>query len=157
MLENFRREPIRSQAVKDAARGAPCTARFDGICNFNPDTTVWCHMNGVRYGKGTGGKAHDVCGFDGCSSCHEYFDRGHATHPVLSAEDFHMAVLGAVLESYVRRINLGVIVVPQDEPKSAHEKPVKARKPREQRAKVPHDPNRKIPSRPMRRKEAPVV
>jgi len=145
MLENFREEPIRSQAIKDAARGAPCSARFNGICNFNPETTVWCHMNGARYGKGTGSKAHDVCGFDGCSSCHEYFDRGHATHPVLSPEEFHLAVLGAVLESYVRRIRLGIVVVPQDEPKPVSKRPVAKHKPRGERKAINSNPT--IPQR----------
>ncbi|MGV8950125.1 MAG: nuclease domain-containing protein [Cypionkella sp.] len=144
---------IRSQAVLDSARGAPCSVRFPGICNGNAETTVWCHLNGHAFGKGAGIKAHDIAGFAGCSSCHEYYDRGHGTKPLLSTDTLLECVLSAVLESYVRLIVSGVVTVPQDTPKPAHERPIPARKPKAERAKVPNNPDRKIPSRPMRTKE----
>lgn len=127
---------IASQAVIDSARGAPCSARFPGICNYDPATTVWCHLNGARYGKGMGMKAHDVLGFAGCSSCHEYYDRGHATHPVLSNDQLLESVLGAVCESYVRLIVAGIVTVPLDKETPSHQRPIAARKPKAQRAKV---------------------
>jgi hypothetical protein len=147
---------IASQAVIDSARGAPCSARFPGICNHDPATTVWCHLSGGRFGKGMGMKAHDVLGFAGCSACHEYYDRGHATHPILTTDELLEGVLGAVCESYVRMIVSGIIIVPQSEQRSAQSRPVKARKPKAERARVPSNPDRKIPSRPMRSKGRPA-
>lgn len=137
---------IRSQKIIGAARGAPCSARFPGICNGNAETTVWCHLNGAKFGKGAGVKAHDVLGFDGCSSCHAYYDVGHGTRPLISTDTLLECVLSAVCESYVRRIVLGVIIVPRDPERLSSERPVKPRKPPEQRAKVPAS-DRPIPQR----------
>lgn len=147
---------IRSQAVLDSAKGAPCAARFPGVCNGNPETTVWCHLNGYRFGKGAGLKAHDVCGFAGCSSCHAYLDVGHGTKPLVSTETLLECVIGAVLECYVRLIVTGVVQLPQDRAKPAHERPTKPRKAPAERQKLPTRPmqssSRPIPSRPMRQK-----
>lgn len=145
---------IRSQVVLDSARGAPCSIRLPGICNGNAETTVWCHLNGHRFGKGGALKAHDILGFHGCSSCHAYYDVGHGTRPLMSEVDLLWAVLGAVTETWVRLIAGEIIKVPQDKMKPVAERPVKPRKPAEQRAKVPNNPDRKIPSRPMRGKAA---
>ena len=148
---------IRSQAVIDSARGAPCSARFPGICNGNPETTVWCHLNGHAFGKGAGIKAHDIAGFAGCSACHSYYDVGHGTRPLISTDTLLECVLGAVVESFVRLIAADIIKVPQDKAKPAHERPVKPRKDRADRAPIPKRPDawpkgQKIPSRPMRAK-----
>lgn len=146
---------IRSGKIRNSARGQPCTARFPGICNGNPETTVWCHLNGRRFGKGMGLKAHDVLGFDGCSSCHAYYDTGHGTKPVLSNDTLLECILGAVCESYVRLIRDGLVTVPQDEPKPPKVKP---RKPREERVKINSrnewPQGTSIPSRKFRRKQA---
>lgn len=49
---------------------------MQGICNRNPETTVWCHSNQSAHGKGERIKAHDCFGFLGCSSCHFAIDQG---------------------------------------------------------------------------------
>lgn len=147
---------IRSQAVLDSARDAPCSARFPGICNGDPATTVWCHLNGHAFGKGAGIKAHDIAGFAGCSACHAYYDVGHGTRPLISTDTMLECVLNAVVESYVRLIVAGVVKVPQNKTKPASERPVKPRKPVEQRQKIngsrAFQPGRKLQSRPMRTK-----
>lgn len=145
---------IRSQVVLDSARAAPCTARFPGICNHDPATSVWCHLNGYRFGKGGAIKSHDILGFHGCSECHRYYDVGHGTRPILTELELLWHVLGAVTETWVRLIQTEAIKVPLDKVKPAHERPVKPRKPADLRAKVPSNPDRKIPSRPMRGKAA---
>jgi hypothetical protein len=146
---------IRCQAVLDSARGAPCTARFTGICNCDPATTVWCHLNGHRFGKGGAIKAHDILGFHGCSECHRYYDVGHGTRPILSELELIWAVLGAVTATWVRLIQTDVIKVPLDKLKPAHERPVKPRKSKDERVKIvgrndAWAQGRKLPSRPMR-------
>lgn len=147
-----REEPIRSAKILRSAKGAPCTARFPGICNGNTETTVWCHLNGHAFGKGMGVKAHDILGLHACSSCHAYLDVGHGTKPVLTNEELLQCVLRGVTETWVRLVRAGIIVVPQDVETSFHDKPVKPRKPPQERAKIPArvDPwpkGRKIPAR----------
>lgn len=64
--------------IRASARGQDCTLRFEGICNRNPETTVWCHSNRIEDGKGMGLKARDEEGCYGCSDCHAWLDGGYA-------------------------------------------------------------------------------
>lgn len=141
---------IRSRAVLDSAKGAPCAFRFPGICRGGTETTVWAHLNGARFGKGAGIKAHDILGGHACFWCHRYLDTGHGTSPQMGHDVFLECVLGGVTETLVRLIVAGVVSVPRDRETPAHERPVKPRKDRAERSKVPSNPDRKIPSRPMR-------
>lgn len=144
---------IRSRKILDSAKGAPCALRFPGICQGGTETTVWAHLNGARYGKGAGVKAHDILGAPACFRCHAYLDVGHGTRPLISTETLLECVLGAVTETWVQLIVAGIVTVPQDKVTRMLDRPVKPRKERSARAKVPSNPDRKIPSRPMRRKE----
>ena len=58
--------------ITESARMEPCTIRLPGICNHNPETTVFCH-----YRMNTGGslKPEDFQGAYGCSACHDEIDR----------------------------------------------------------------------------------
>jgi hypothetical protein len=136
---------IRSRKVLDSARGQPCSARFPGICNGDPTTTVWAHLNGAAFGKGASIKAHDILGFH---ACHSYYDVGHGTRPVLSDEALLECILSAVCETYVRLVRAQIVIVPIDPEHLSHDRPVKPRKPRTDRKPIPqrHEP---IPSRPM--------
>ena len=127
---------IRSAKVLRSARGQPCTARFRGICNSNPETTVWAHLNGHAFGKGAGVKAHDVLGFHACAACHAYYDVGHGTKPLLSEAELLTSILEAVTTTWVRLIRAGIVFVPEDAPKPFDSRPVKPRKPRDQRARL---------------------
>jgi len=62
---------IKSKKLRDSARGQDCTLRLTGICNFNPETTVLCHV-GANSGFGT--KSGDNMAVFGCSSCHSEID-----------------------------------------------------------------------------------
>jgi len=62
-----------SDALRKSARNRTCKMNAH-CCNGNRETTVWCHSNFSEHGKGLHLKAKDIFGFDGCSSCHEYFD-----------------------------------------------------------------------------------
>lgn len=53
-----------------SARGEECQIRIPGHCNFNPETTIFCHLNGA----GMGMKHKDLFGAYGCSSCHDIVD-----------------------------------------------------------------------------------
>jgi len=137
---------IRSAKILRHAKGQPCTARFPGICNGNPETTVFCHLNGAAFGKGMGQKAHDVLGFFGCSACHAAYDLGHGTKGWL-AGDMHKLVLEAVCSTWVVLITDGIVIVPRDPERLSSERQVPPRKPPAERARVPHNPDRKIQSR----------
>lgn len=87
VLSVQRKAPARKAAMKPkrpkmtpiraSARGEACTLRLP-VCNFNPETTVWCHSNRMADGKGMGIKARDEEGCYGCSACHAFLDGGYA-------------------------------------------------------------------------------
>jgi hypothetical protein len=128
---------IRSQKVLRSAKGQPCSARFPGICNGNPETTVWAHLNGGAFGKGLGVKAHDVLGFHACFACHSYYDTGHGTKAWLDNDTLLECVLSAVCETYVRLIVAGIVIVPLDAERLSSDKPTPPRKPKADRKAIP--------------------
>jgi len=119
---------IRSKAVLNSARGAPCALRLPGICNSDPATTVWAHLNG--FGKGMGMKTHDILGFPACSSCHAAYDTGK------DRSKYAGDALRALCETLVALVLSGLVSVPQDKVTPANERPAKARKPVAQRQQI---------------------
>ena len=61
-------------AITKFAEGRDCTARITGVCNGRADTSVWAHLNSIRWGSGRGLKGPDVCGLIACSACHDVID-----------------------------------------------------------------------------------
>lgn len=57
--------------IRASARMADCQIRIPGICNHNPETTVYCHLR--MAGDGANLK-HDNRGAYGCSACHDEVD-----------------------------------------------------------------------------------
>ena len=139
---------IRSRAVLDSAKGAPCALRLPGICNSNPETTVWAHLN--SFGKGMGMKTHDILGFPACSSCHAAYDTGKDRSKYVGD------ALRALCETLVGLVLSGVVSVPRDRETPAHARPAKPRKDRSDRTKITSrndwPKGQKIPSKPMRAK-----
>jgi hypothetical protein len=64
---------MNERKITESARGEDCTVRLPGICNFNPETVVFAHLNGVRFGHGVGKKTKWGC--YACSDCHRELDR----------------------------------------------------------------------------------
>jgi len=56
--------------ITRSAKGEECQIRIPEICNFNPETTVLCHLNG----GGGGMKNPDWMASYGCSDCHDVVD-----------------------------------------------------------------------------------
>lgn len=83
-------------AVRRAARGEPCTLCIPGVCNYDTETSVWCHSNRLEHGKGMGIKAHDIYGCIGCSACHAFLDHGYATAGV------HREVVETIFDTAMR-------------------------------------------------------
>ena len=53
-----------------SAKGQECQVRIANKCNFNPETTVFAHING----GGMGMKKADIHGAYCCSACHDVLD-----------------------------------------------------------------------------------
>jgi hypothetical protein len=115
------------------------------------ETVIPAHIRDRHTGRGI--KASDLSVTDACWACHEVFD-GRAKMPdgflITGPEWLHYALRG-LQETLEGREAKGLLFVPKDAFTPASERPVKARKPPEQRAKI-HQRNewpqgRKIPTR----------
>lgn len=68
----------RNQALLDLAEGEECLLRVPRYCQGGTETTVACHSNRTRDGKGKGIKAHDWAIAFGCAACHFFIDQSTA-------------------------------------------------------------------------------
>ncbi|WP_317177187.1 DUF1364 domain-containing protein [Pectobacterium sp. HCp5_1] len=69
----MRKSPAyRSKSLRDSARGQVCTLQISGICNFNRETTVLCHLPSLTHGMAY--KSDDFYAVFGCSACHDVID-----------------------------------------------------------------------------------
>jgi hypothetical protein len=93
--------------ITKAARGQNCTIRLPGICNFNPETTVFAHISGVRFHKGMGNKVLDALGAFSCSSCHDCIDGRVKTS--YTREELKLAHYEGVFETQIYLIENGLI------------------------------------------------
>lgn len=80
---------IKSKNITQSAKNENCTLRIAGICNHDPETTVFAHMNG----GGMAYKHHDIHGCYACSKCHEWLDGGYVKH--ISAQLFSKQAIEA--------------------------------------------------------------
>lgn len=68
---------MRSQKITESAKGEDCTFNIPGVCNYDPATTVFCHLKFDLAGVAI--KPSDISGAYGCSSCHDVIDgRNHS-------------------------------------------------------------------------------
>lgn len=66
-------------ALTDYAKGKPCLIRAPGICTFQDEQTVACHVPLADY-HGTGFKMADWFIAFGCFNCHDCVDRRRYRH-----------------------------------------------------------------------------
>jgi len=128
-------QPIRSTKLRKHAKGKPCTLRFEG-CDGGGETTVLAHIRDRH--KGAGVKASDLSACYACYSCHDLLD--HHPHKIDPAE-FYFHQLRALQETLEILYEDGLLVVPIDPVEPMMDRPVKERKPKEQRGKIPSRPN----------------
>ena len=94
-------------AITESARGESCTVRIPFVCNHNPDTVVFAHINGVRFGHGVGIKTR--LGAYACDACHSVLD-GRVRRPHgMSPGDLKLAHYEGVMETMTRLFEKGVI------------------------------------------------
>ncbi len=95
--------------IMDAAKGEPCTVNIPGVCNYNCETTVFCHHN-----DGTGGSnklTGPLTGGIGCSECHDCLD-GRKPWPLgYSDADKELFKRRSMIRTINRLINLGLVTV----------------------------------------------
>lgn len=65
-------KPVKSNKLRNSARGRECTMHVAGVCNHNPDTTVLAHIN--TDGSSMGAKTDDFSACFACSDCHAWHD-----------------------------------------------------------------------------------
>lgn len=97
--------------ITASARMQQCTIRLPRVCNFNPETVVWCHANGSAAGKGIGMKSHDLLGAFGCSACHAVVDRLRPAPIGYTREEIQLAFWEGHARSILILIDAGLIVV----------------------------------------------
>lgn len=64
---------MKSQALRDSAKGQDCTLQIPGACNYDPATVVFVHFPDESHGMAR--KSDDISGGFGCSGCHDVIDR----------------------------------------------------------------------------------
>lgn len=62
---------FKSQALRDAAREAPCCVLAPG-CRDDRQTSVLAHSDSLADGNGWATKGHDADAFAACAHCHAY-------------------------------------------------------------------------------------
>lgn len=95
-----------SKAITNSARGENCTIRLPGVCNGNPETVVFAHLNKVRFGSGRGIKSD--FGAYCCHSCHSEIDS--RTMAVEDRRDVYIAHLEGVIETLMKLKEKGLVV-----------------------------------------------
>ena len=94
---------VKNKKLTDFAKGKDCTFRAPMVCNFNPETSVFCHVSTKRM-AGIGTKTHDFFGFIGCSSCHDWHEKNRYLHP-----DAAQWTLEAICETQGLMVEAGLL------------------------------------------------
>ena len=97
--------------ITESARGEQCQIRFIGICNHNPETTVWAHANGSAAGKGIGMKSPDILGSYACSACHDVVDRRVPTPKGMTRDEVMLGFWQGHARSVCILIERGIITM----------------------------------------------
>ena len=98
---------IVSKKIRNSARGEDCTFQVVGVCNYNPETTVLCHLPSMS--KGIGTKSDDICSAYGCSSCHDAIDRRVINEEFEDHREWYMR--RAMVRTWRRLIDMGIVVI----------------------------------------------
>jgi hypothetical protein len=95
---------MNEKKIQASARGEECTVRLPGICSHNPETVVFAHLSGVRFGHGVGKKTRWGC--YACYECHREIDRQTTR---LEKDYVKLAHYEAVIETLDKLVEKGLI------------------------------------------------
>jgi len=98
---------VRSQALKDAAEGQPCSLRLPGICCHDNSTVVLAHLPGI--GKSMGSKVSDLHGAFACHTCHTAIDTHSYAKRGLTPAMVLDAMLRGLAETQARWVQMGLL------------------------------------------------
>jgi len=93
--------------ITKSARGEDCTVRIPGVCNFDQETTVLAHINGVRFGHGVARKANDKHAAYTCSACHDAIDGRVRTE--YTTDELRLMHYEGVIETQMKLIEKGLM------------------------------------------------
>jgi len=79
---------IKSRKLKQSAKGEECTFNIVGVCNYNEETVVLCHLPDES--KGMGKKSDDISSAYGCYSCHDAIDGRKASSEYAEHSEWYM-------------------------------------------------------------------
>lgn len=99
--------PREPKKIRDSARGEQCCIRLPGVCNYDPEKTVFAHVASVRLGHGMGIKT--TIGCYACSDCHDVVDRRVKLPSNLSETDVKIAFYEGILETIDRLFKKGLL------------------------------------------------
>ena len=97
------KETVKQTKITKSARGEDCSLRIPGVCNFNPETTVFCHI-----GHGPARRNFDF-GVYGCSSCHDVIDRRVHLDDAWENSQLPVYQLSALRETQEKLIDKGLM------------------------------------------------
>lgn len=95
---------MKNLKLRNSARLQDCTLNISGVCNYNPETTVLCHIN--VDGGAMGGKSPDYSAVFGCSDCHAHLDQKK-----LNSEDELFYTRRALLRTWAKWIDMGLVKI----------------------------------------------
>jgi len=104
-----KQKAIVSKKIRQSAKGQECTVRIPGTCNYNPETTVFAHLNG----GGMSPKTDDLEGAYCCSSCHDALDGRRQLKGLLTSDDLYVYHLEACIETRRILYDAGLINIPE--------------------------------------------
>lgn len=94
--------------IRKSAKGEECQVRLAGICNFNPETTIFAHIGG----GGMGAKMLDIFGSYCCSDCHDVIDG--RVKAEISRNEVMLDFYGGVFRTQLILIDKGLLIIAED-------------------------------------------
>lgn len=93
--------------ITQSARNQQCTVRLPFICSHDDSTTVFAHINGVRFGHGMGIKTK--FGAYACHECHSVLDGRVKCPEWLSQDALKLAHYEGTIETLEILISKGLL------------------------------------------------
>lgn len=90
--------------IRASARDEDCQIRIPGVCNFNPKTTVLCHLGGAGWAL----KSNDIHSAYGCSKCHLVVDGAKSE---FTRDEINLMFYDGMVRTQLILIERGLIVI----------------------------------------------
>lgn len=97
---------MKSQKLRDSARGQDCTLNIAGVCCYNNETTILAHLSDESKGMAT--KSDDWSAVFSCSTCHDCID---GCSKSISNEDKEFYMRRAMVRTWRKWVEMGFVVI----------------------------------------------